>query len=69
MANVDAVGLCQSCRWAHTITNRRGSTFFRCGRADADPTFPRYPPLPVLACRGYEQRASPEETGRTPGAR
>ena len=38
-----------------SVTNRRGSTFFRCGRADTDSSFPRYPPLPVLECRGYEQ--------------
>ena len=60
----DDVGLCLTCRWVHTVTNRRGSTFFRCGRADADPSFPRYPPLPVLQCRGYEPGTSPEETGR-----
>ncbi len=60
----DDVGLCLSCRWVRTVTNRRGSTFFRCGRADADPSFPRYPPLPVLQCRGYEPGTSPEETGR-----
>jgi len=51
----DSVGLCLSCRWVRAVTNRRGSTFFRCGRADTDPSFPRYPPLPVLECRGYEQ--------------
>jgi len=62
----DDVGLCLSCRWVRTVTNRRGSTFFRCGRADADPSFPRYPPLPVLQCRGYEAGTSPEETGSGP---
>jgi len=45
-----------------SVTNRRGSTFFRCGRADTDPSFPRYPPLPVLECRGYEPGPSPQET-------
>jgi hypothetical protein len=55
MSDSDSVGLCLSCRWMRSVTNRRGSTFFRCGRADTDPSFPRYPPLPVLECRGYEQ--------------
>src|SRR2546430_14629147 len=69
MAERDSVGLCLTCRWARTVTNRRGSTFFRCGRADTDPGFPRYPPLPVLQCRGYEPRPSPEGTGGgRPGA-
>lgn len=36
-------------------TNRRDSVFFRCGRADSDPRFVRYPPLPVLTCAGYEE--------------
>jgi hypothetical protein len=48
------VGLCFSCRWARRSTNRRGSTFFRCARAEVDPRFVRYPPLPKLACEGYE---------------
>src|SRR2546425_5522268 len=41
------VGLCATCRWVRTVSNRRGSVFYRCGRADDDPTFPRYPALPV----------------------
>lgn len=36
------------------VTNRAGATFFRCTRADADPRFVRYPPLPVRACAGFE---------------
>jgi len=60
----DRVGLCLTCRWARTITNRRGSTFFRCGRADTDPRFPRYPALPVRACIGYEEGRPDEDTGR-----
>jgi hypothetical protein len=46
-----------------SVTNRRGSTFFRCGRADTDPAFPRYPPLPVLQCAGYESAGTIDETG------
>jgi hypothetical protein len=29
------------------------STFVRCGKADVDPAFPRYPRLPVVACAGF----------------
>lgn len=50
----DTVGLCLTCRWAKPSTNRRGSTFYRCGRAESDPRFTRYPPLPVRSCPGYE---------------
>lgn len=55
MTEPDAVGLCRTCRWARTIVNRRGSTFYRCGLADSDPSFPRYPPLPVRNCDGYDE--------------
>jgi len=50
----DFAGLCFTCRWTRPVTNRRGSTFFRCARADTDPRFTRYPPLPVLTCPGHE---------------
>jgi hypothetical protein len=33
----------------------RGSTFLFCERAATDKSFPKYPRLPVLQCRGYEQ--------------
>lgn len=49
-------GLCDSCRHQKLIRNTRGSTFSMCERSKADPAFPKYPRLPVLACRGYERR-------------
>lgn len=54
MSVLESVGLCLTCRWALPSTNRRGSTFYRCGRAGTDPRFTRYPPLPVKSCPGYE---------------
>jgi hypothetical protein len=59
----DDVGLCLTCRWMRAVTNRRGSTFFRCGRADTDPRFARYPALPMLACIGYEEGRPGDATG------
>jgi len=47
-------GLCATCEWVQIVENRRGSVFYRCRRADTDPRFVRYPPLPVLNCPGYE---------------
>lgn len=47
-------GLCATCRHAGILASR-ASTFLRCGMAGVDPAFPRYPRLPVLACRGYER--------------
>ncbi|HKJ24249.1 MAG TPA: hypothetical protein VKB65_05460 [Myxococcota bacterium] len=49
-----AVGQCASCRHAFTQDGARGSVFWRCLRADRDPAYPRYPPLPVRRCAGHE---------------
>jgi hypothetical protein len=48
------VGLCARCAWARVQQNARGSSFWRCARADEDGRFRRYPPLPVRACTGHE---------------
>ncbi len=45
-------GLCASCEHLRLLASRR-SVFVRCGLAASDPAFPRYPGLPVVACRGY----------------
>jgi hypothetical protein len=58
-------GLCATCRHLRLHASRR-SAFARCALADADPAFPRYPRLPVTACRGYAPIAR-EETERAGG--
>lgn len=50
-------GLCGSCLHARDIRTRRGSEFLLCDRSRREPDFPRYPPLPVRECRGFEKRA------------
>ena len=47
------VGLCFDCQHAQRIQSPRGSTFYRCKLSDSDPTFAKYPRLPVLCCAGY----------------
>jgi hypothetical protein len=49
-----AVGLCGGCLHARTIESAKGSSFLLCQRSATDPTYPKYPRLPVLACPGYE---------------
>jgi hypothetical protein len=49
-------GLCATCRHRREIRSDRGAVFVFCERSRTDPQFPRYPPLPVVACRGYEDR-------------
>jgi len=45
-------GLCGTCVHLRLQASAR-SVFVRCGLAETDPRFPRYPPLPVRACPGY----------------
>lgn len=56
----DPIGLCSSCVMVRRIENARGSVFHLCQRATTDPRFSKYPPLPVLACPGYENNSSEE---------
>jgi len=51
------VGLCTDCRFMRVVESARGSRFYLCERSATDPAFPKYPRLPVLQCRGYEQKA------------
>ena len=55
-------GLCGWCRWSRTVPNRRGSVFRLCGRSETDPAYPKYPWLPVRACRGHEERDGSAES-------
>ena len=48
-------GLCGSCRHGHRIDTNRGIRYWRCRRSETDARFPRYPPLPVIACAGWEE--------------
>ncbi|HEY4592483.1 MAG TPA: hypothetical protein VIJ61_08755 [Thermoanaerobaculia bacterium] len=48
-------GLCATCEHLRLVASRR-SVFVRCGLAATDPRFPKYPPLPVRACPGYESQ-------------
>lgn len=49
----ERVGICFACVHARRVVSDRGSRFYRCGLADVDAGFCRYPRLPVRSCRGY----------------
>ncbi|MGA9980503.1 MAG: hypothetical protein WBQ08_17925 [Candidatus Sulfotelmatobacter sp.] len=51
------IGLCADCRFVRVVESDRGSQFYLCERSATDPTFPKYPRLPVLQCRGYEKKS------------
>jgi hypothetical protein len=40
------------------VETARGSRFLLCELSRVDARFPRYPTLPVLACDGFEARAT-----------
>ena len=48
-------GLCATCAYARRVENDRGSVFVRCAYSTVDPSYPKYPRLPVLACSAYVQ--------------
>jgi hypothetical protein len=64
-------GLCDRCAHQRLVHTTRGSTFSLCERSRTDPSFPKYPRVPVLECRGFEPRAGegPQESRGTPSTR
>ena len=48
-------GLCDACRHQQVVRTGRGSRFSLCRRAKTDPSYPKYPRLPVRQCRGFER--------------
>jgi hypothetical protein len=55
------VGLCDRCVHQRVVLNTRGSSFSLCRRSTEDKRYPKYPPIPVLRCPGFERReAGPE---------
>lgn len=50
-------GLCATCVHVRRITSDRGSVFYLCQLSKVDPSYPKYPRLPVLQCAGYERDA------------
>ena len=55
-------GLCAGCVHLQLLASLR-SVFVRCGLADSDPAFPRYPALPVLQCAGFRPLPAPAGKG------
>ena len=59
--NPRRIGLCFDCLHAQRIQSDRGSIFYRCKLSDTDPSFPKYPRLPVLHCDGYRENLTNRE--------
>lgn len=64
MAGIGA-GLCDSCAHQRVVRNTRGSAFSLCERSRAEPErFPKYPPVPVVRCGGWEEAGRGDREGR-----
>lgn len=48
-------GLCADCSHARIVDSERGARFYMCELSKTDPTFVKYPRLPVLQCDGFER--------------
>lgn len=58
-------GLCSRCE--HLRASRSpGRVFVRCALAAVDPSFPRYPRLPVVDCGGFRETLGPVRTEPEP---
>ena len=53
------IGLCGDCQHVRQVPGAR-TTFYMCQRSFTDSRFPKYPPLPVIRCLGYEQKREPD---------
>ena len=50
------VGDCLDCTHAKTLKTKTGSAIFQCGRAEKEPTYARYPALPLRNCPGRARK-------------
>ena len=48
-------GLCETCTHVQIVRSSKGSSYVLCRLSEVDPSFRRYPTLPVITCRGYER--------------
>jgi hypothetical protein len=57
---VPGAGLCNTCMHQRVVSTTRGSQFSLCERSRSDPSYVRYPRLPVRECPGHQppERAS-----------
>jgi hypothetical protein len=46
--------LCEICAWMRQVVTPRGSRFLLCQLSQTNPAYPKYPPQPVIHCKGYQ---------------
>lgn len=55
------IGLCETCRFHAIVTNNRGGEFHLCELSKTDPSYAKYPRLPVFNCTGYSSAENMKE--------
>jgi len=46
--------LCESCNSMREVVSAKGSRFLLCQLSTVDSAFAKYPPQPIVRCRGYQ---------------
>ena len=59
-------GLCDRCTEQRLVRSARGSAFSMCEIGLRDPDWPKYPPMPVLACPRFSERPPAAEPAAEP---
>jgi hypothetical protein len=57
--------LCETCNFCREVVTAKGSRFLLCRLSQSNPSFPKYPPQPVVRCSGHERKL---EVGQGPKA-
>jgi hypothetical protein len=47
--------LCETCAWMREVVTPKGSRFLLCQLSITNPAYPKYPPQPIVRCKGYQQ--------------
>ena len=59
-----ADSLCETCQSLREVTTPKGSRFLLCQLSLGNPSYPKYPPQPVVRCDGYRPA---DDSGRPLG--
>ena len=57
-------GLCATCAFGRLFRSGKDATYVTCDLSRTDPAYPRFPSIPVIRCRGFEDRG--EDPGKSP---
>lgn len=57
------IGLCEACIFHSLVVSSKGTEFHLCEKSKTNPSFPRYPRLPVKECEGFQaEKNTPNES-------